>query len=112
MRLLEKIFDINSVLNLWYILLSILFLYRVAEWGGGYPRPFVEAIEDSWRAAPDDKDGVEIDDEEYDELVREEREYRDKLERIAKKKREKKRKEEEARKAAEEKKRKIDVSDF
>mmetsp|Transcript_26443 Transcript_26443/g.23391 ORF Transcript_26443/g.23391 Transcript_26443/m.23391 type:complete len:170 (-) Transcript_26443:351-860(-) len=82
------------------------YYHRVAEWGGGYPRPFVEAIEESWRA-PAGK-GIEIDDDEWDELVEEERIYKEKLERIRKRKEEERRKKEEAQRIEDERKRKIE----
>jgi len=43
---------------------------RVSDWGGGYPRPFVEILEGTWRAK-DNEPGLDLDDPELDRLLEE-----------------------------------------
>ena len=53
-------------------------MLRVADWGGGYPRPFVEAIEEKWRA--EEGEGFRISADPYLEKKLLEKEDKDKEE--------------------------------
>jgi len=76
------------------------YYHRVAEWGGGYPRPFVEAIEEAWRPKKGE-DCVYVNDDEYDYLVEESKKFTIEEE-------ERKKREEELKKLLEEEKKRAD----